>query len=444
MRQSRNKLNRFYCRKDFQVKGDTLSFKHVFIAVVIGAALVIAAFLLNSYRPEREVAQPSPEFVKASGKCAACHRRETAAVVHEFELSAHADAGVTCLDCHQPMDGQKPLDHRGFVIATNLTAANCKQCHSTEYKQYLRSRHAAPAWAAVRGAEDFTEEQIEHAEKFHPGWVKRPANQLAILEGPAAITKGCAECHDIGKPNPDGTIGTCTACHARHVSSVALARTPETCGQCHMGPDHAQLEIYKESKHGVLFASQKDMLNLDAPPKELTTRDMFIPTCATCHMSGLNGLQVTHDPSGRLSYFLFAAISDKRDHYALGQENMKEVCLKCHTEPNIDRFYKQAEDVVDATNEKILDAKKIMDELHAENLLTKTPFDEPLEFVYFDLWHYYGRTAKHGAFMGGADFVQWHGNYELLAKMVEIREEAESLRHEASATQPAKVSSVHE
>ena len=53
---------------------------------------------------------------------------------------------------------------------------------------------------------------------------------------------------------------------------------------------------------------------------------------------------------------------------------------------------------------------------------------ESIEFVYFDTWHYYGRTAKHGAFMGGADFVQWHGNYELLLKLTELGEMAEALR----------------
>ncbi|NIP82593.1 MAG: hypothetical protein GWM90_26590 [Gemmatimonadetes bacterium] len=30
--------------------------------------------------------------------------------------------------------------------------------------------------------------------------------------------------------------------------------------------------------------------------------------------------------------------------------------------------------------------------------------------------------------MGGADFVQWHGNYELLYKLVELKEAAEELR----------------
>ena len=54
----------------------------------------------------------------------------------------------------------------------------------------------------------------------------------------------------------------------------------------------------------------------------------------------------------------------------------------------------------------------------------------PIDFTYFNLWHYDGRTSKHGAFMGGADFVQWHGNYELLSKTVELQHEADELRRE--------------
>ena len=34
-----------------------------------------------------------------------------------------------------------------------------------------------------------------------------------------------------------------------------------------MGPDHSQLEIYDESKHGVMFAAQKDLLNLACDPE---------------------------------------------------------------------------------------------------------------------------------------------------------------------------------
>ena len=422
------------------------TFTAVFIAVFIGTALIVGALLLHSARPEKQVNQPSAAMVKATGKCASCHRQETSAVVHEFEMSEHAKQGITCLDCHKPQEGQKSQHHRGFEISENLTAANCKQCHATQYRQFRRSRHGAPAWAAVTGKEDFTKEQIEYAEKYHPGAVDRPANKLAQLEGEAAMVSGCKKCHDIGKPNADGTIGTCTQCHSRHNASVELARTPETCGQCHMGPDHAQIEIYHESKHGVLFKAQKEHMNLKAEPEKLSTKHMSVPTCATCHMSGLEGENVTHNVGKRLSWYLFADVSQKRDHYQMGQDNMQAICLKCHTKPRIDRFYNEAEQVLHKTNERVKEARSIIEGLREDGLLTPEPFDEPIEYEYFDYWHYYGRTAKHGAFMGGADFVQWHGNYELVKMLTELKEMAREIRakhgkpaatQSTAATQPA-------
>ena len=412
-----------------------MTFKGVFIAIVIAAGLVIGAIILNSYRPPTDLYQPSAAYVRATGKCAECHRNETGAIVHEFEMSKHAARGVNCLDCHTVEPGQESMDHRGFVINTKVTAANCKGCHDTQYRQYLRSRHAAPSWAAVSGSADFTAEQIAFAEKFHPGAVNRPPNAIGTAVGSAGVVKGCQKCHEVGKPNADGSIGTCTSCHSRHNASVEIARTPTTCGQCHMGPDHSQIEIYNESKHGVMFIAQRAHMNLAAPPAELTTKDMPVPTCATCHMSGLDGLGSTHDTSERLSYWLFAAVSDKRPDYAQAQARMQETCLKCHTSPSIDRFYKEAEDVVAATNDRVREAETLMKSLRDEGMLTPDPYDEPIELLAFDYWHYYGRTAKHGAFMGGADFVQWHGNYELVAKMAEMKEMAEQIRarHDAKA-----------
>jgi hypothetical protein len=195
-----------------------------------------------------------------------------------------------------------------------------------------------------------------------------------------------------------------------------------------MGPDHSQIEIYEESKHGVLFNAQSDLLNLDAPPKTLTTRDMFVPTCATCHMSGINGIGVTHDPSERLSYYLANAISEKRPNYAEAQAKMKQVCLQCHTQPLVDRVYAQAEQVVQTTNQRVKEAQDIVTGLRKDGIVTGPPFSHPIDFIYFDLWHYDGRTSKHGAFMGGADFVQWHGNYPMLQKMVELKSMSEELR----------------
>jgi hydroxylamine dehydrogenase len=182
-------------------------------------------------------------------------------------------------------------------------------------------------------------------------------------------------------------------------------------------------------------------MNLAAKPKELTTRDMPVPTCTTCHMSGLEGEKFTHDVTERLSYFLFAAVSDRRPTYRQGETNMKAICLKCHTTPRIEKFYTEAKEVVLSTNTLVREADEIIKKLRDEGLLTPEPFDEPIEFVYFDLWHYFGRTAKHGAFMGGADFVQWHGFYALLTKRTELKRMAEELRRERGRGDHAKSAS---
>ena len=407
-----------------------MSFRWVFVAVVIGFALVISAFLINGARPRVETDQPSAALVRASGKCAECHTAQQYSVVHEYEISVHAKQGVNCLDCHQPAAGQPRQDHHGFVVSPKLTAGNCRSCHEPIYQEFLRSRHAAPSWAAVYGQAGLTPAQVEFSERFQPGGTRRAAHPLTAPEGASATTSGCAQCHAVGRPNDDGTIGTCTACHTRHTSSVAIARLPTTCGQCHLGPDHAQLEIYDESKHGVMFRAQERLLRLDAPPKRLTTRDMFVPTCATCHMSGLNGQKVTHDPSERLSYFLADAITQPRPNHDRAQLAMKQLCVQCHTTPLVERVYAEATKVVASTNERVQAATEIVAGLRKDGVLTTPPFTQPIDFVYFDLWHYDGRTSKHGAFMGGADFVQWHGNYPMLARSVELKAKAEELRRQ--------------
>ena len=411
-----------------------MPFRHIFVAVTIAFAMIVAAFLINRARPKSETDQPRAELIRASGKCADCHSRTQYSIVHEFEMSKHAQRGINCLDCHQPAPGQKSKDHNGFVVtAGHITAGNCRRCHEQIYQEFLQSRHAAVSWAAVRGEKAFTPEQVAFAETYQPGGVKRPPHPFVTLEGASAMTSGCEQCHAIGKPNDDGTIGNCTACHTRHTSSVALARLPRTCGQCHLGPDHSQLEIYEESKHGLMFSAQESLLNLSVEPKKLTTRDMFVPTCATCHMSGINGIGMTHDPSERLSYFLADAITKKRPNYVAAQTKMKLICNQCHTKELVDSVYQQAEQVVENTNQKVSAAKDLVDALRKDSIISGPPFSQPIDFVYFDLWHYDGRTSKHAAFMGGADFVQWHGNYPMLRKTIELKYMSDDLRKQHAA-----------
>src|SRR5262245_17081551 len=126
-----------------------MTFRAVFIAVLIAGALLVGAFMINRARPRIETEQPSASSVRATGKCAECHSRQQYSVVHEYEMSLHAERGVNCMDCHQPASPQNGVEHNGFSIVTKLTAGNCRRCHSSIYEEFLRSRHAAVSWAAV-------------------------------------------------------------------------------------------------------------------------------------------------------------------------------------------------------------------------------------------------------------------------------------------------------
>ncbi len=122
---------------------------------------------------------------------------------------------------------------------------------------------------------------------------------------------GCASCHGskieidqnspnnlaistwpnsgIGRLNPDGSLGACNACHVRHSFDIAQVRQPETCGKCHLGPDHPQKEVYEESKHGIEYYTNKDRMNLDADPWIVGQDYAAAPTCAT-RRAGVSGL----------------------------------------------------------------------------------------------------------------------------------------------------------
>ena len=53
----------------------------------------------------------------------------------------------------------------------------------------------------------------------------------------------------------------------------------------------------------------------------------------------------------------------------------------------------------------------------------------------FNLWHHWGRTAKFGTWMQGADYVQWHGAYEVLHDLAELTEMADDILHAAQESE---------
>lgn len=412
--------------------------------LIIGlvAVLVVISFTVAMLAPGRVNDQTETAEVNvlanSDDECVVCHSRSTPGIVEQYGHSTMAAAEVTCRDCHE-VEANYPgsVEHEGTWVLNQPTTAMCESCHEAEVAQYNQSRHGLPAYIAYAGQESLTEEQLAIFAAIPEGGFTqdklKARNALFAMEGPAITEFACVSCHKIGRPAADGSIGECQQCHLRHEFSLEQARKPETCNACHIGPDHPQWEIYQESAHGIAYATDGHTWNWEAEPGTLTVVDMPAPTCATCHFSGFGSAATTHDAGERLSWYLFAPISERRPAWQDNVVRMQGVCQECHNENFIDTFYANADAGVEAVNDLVVESDEIMAPLKENGLLTDAPFDQPIDFTYYELWHHWGRTAKFGMWMQGADYTQWHGVYEMLSDRAELIEMRDALLEEAGS-----------
>ncbi len=397
------------------------------ILILFGLVLVIR---LTGAPPAAE-AQRVDALANSTDNCVSCHRQASPGIVQQYGHSTMAAAKVTCQDCHE-VKANYPgaVEHEGSYVLQSPSSAMCERCHQSEVAQFNASRHGLPAYVAVMGSKELSPELLA-AYKAIPEGLFAPdksRNILAEMEGKDITRFACETCHNVGRPAPDGSVGECQSCHLRHEFSLEQARKPETCNACHIGPDHPQWEIYQESPHGISYATMGSTWNWDADPGTLSVKDMPAPTCATCHFSSFGGTATTHDAGDRLSWYLFAPISERRPGWQDNAVRMQTVCLECHNKNFIQNFYTDADKLVVRVNELVNEGNAIVKPLRDQKIITDTQFDEPIEFENYELWHHWGRTAKFGAWMQGPDYTQWHGAYEMVKSIANLRTEAKELQ----------------
>ena len=195
--------------------------------------------------------------------CLSCHEKNSPMVVEQWQESAHGKEGVMCMDCHDPEISKTIVSDRcSEKVAVVISPSVCGNCHQKEVEEQDNTKHATTLHFFVNVLKE--------------GWtVKGAAND-------AERATGCYACHGsvikdelnwknwpnngVGRLNPDQSVGTCTVCHSHHRFSIEEAKNPTTCGRCHLGPDHPQIEVWEESKHGKLYAAG----------------EKWAPTCYTC------------------------------------------------------------------------------------------------------------------------------------------------------------------
>jgi hydroxylamine dehydrogenase len=419
--------------------------------ILMGTVIAWAQKPVNT--PKAKEFRIERSMSKQAVACIECHKQVSPGIFVDWSMSRHAVANITCLDCHQADKSDPGVDvnhYKQYELANNkwgtpeyrvpvvavVTPKTCSRCHPDEVKQYDRSKHAHTLeiiWKIDYWLKDGMNNAVERASGCyycHGSVVKMTAGKPDPMTWPNV---------GVGRINPDGSKGSCTSCHTRHRFAIMDARKPEACGQCHLGPDHPQIEIYTESKHGDIYAAFGSRYNWNAAPGTWTPGvDYRGPTCASCHMSGAGTTLTTHDTTERLSWELQAPLTVRpsafvafpaKTNWEVERNKMKAICIQCHSQEWVNGHYQKLDEVVQNYNDIYFKpVKKMMNELYAKKLLDKTKyFDEKLEFEFYELWHHEGRRARMGAAMMAPDYTWWHGFYECKKRFCAIMEEAQDM-----------------
>jgi len=387
------------------------------------------------------------ELTDAARDCIECHATETHGIVADWDNSRHAEEGISCIDCHEVdpdsamalsgVEGHEDLD---VAVSMLIPPSVCGECHENQVAQFSASGHYRAHIQRI--PKDSLTALVEvHEGQNHPEFKT------------ASDETGCMQCHgtdyivdDTGHPTnetypsagignvyPNGEIGNCTVCHSRHRFDIAEARKPVACGGCHLGPDHPDIEIYENTKHGQIYDADGEEWIWDSPSGEWEPGDYRAPTCATCHMSGIGDLEPTHNVTQRLYWNLWSPESKVRNSDDVmspllgdgeaGRAEMMEVCSACHSSSHTAGYFESGDKAVKLYNEAYwtpIEAMRV--ELAEAGLLKENPWNDEFQILHYYIWHHEGRRARQGAMMGAPDWAHWHGFFQLQQKLYRATE----------------------
>lgn len=415
------------------------------------------------------------------------HKRRISAPWVEESLKQVA---VGCAECHmlRPEAHPDSFEHNGFRIHTVVSPGDCATCHPLEVEQY-KLNIMSHAYGNLMGNSLFSllAASINGVHSVGPKGLNQDP------QDPLTLSDSCLSCHGtkvqvvelkkrptsmgemefpvlsgwpnqgVGRINPDASMGSCTACHTRHAFAIETARKPQTCSQCHQGPDVPAFPVYKVSKHGNIYEAQAGRWNFQEVPWRLG-KDFAAPTCAACHVSLLAGpegevlIERTHRMNDRLPWRLFGLVyahphpqspdttkirnkaglplpteltGEPVEEFLIkpGElnsrlKNMKEVCLNCHSASWTDGHFQKLENTLTTTNQSTLAATRILLRAWDKGLASReNPFEEPIEKSWVQQWLFFANSTRFASAMGGADYgVFAHGRWDLSRNLAEMWE----------------------
>lgn len=482
--------------------------------MLIGVLIVLPLIGISAFAGSSSKKDKVSEGTKA---CLDCHKSISPGIVGDWEKSRHAGhtpgealkkgklerrvssekvpAGLSasvvgCAECHT-LNAEKHKDrfeHNGYTIHSVVTPADCAVCHGREFEQFgqnIMSRaygnlKANPLFSGltdeINGLKGYRKGKIVHARPdlltqydscyhCHGTLVEVKGKQtretsMGTMEFP--ILSGWPN-QGVGRVNPDGSLGSCAACHTRHAFAVETARQPYTCSQCHKGPDVPAYKVYSVSKHGNIFFTQGKEWDFKNIPWKVG-KDFTAPTCAACHVSlvidgeGEVVAERTHRMNDRLPWRHFGLIyahphprspdttiiRNKAglplptelsgepagayliDHKEQGRrrQTMQKGCLSCHSRNWVEGHFRRLENTIKTTNQLTRTATQIMTQAWEKGLAKgpaqkDSPFNEALEKKWVEQWLFFANSTRLASAMMGADYGVFGNGRWYLSKNIE-------------------------
>lgn len=430
--------------------------------------------------------------------CIGCHEYATPGIFADWKVSRHAqfspaigmekdalerrisadqvdenlaETVVGCAECHTLNAEAHPgsFEHNGYTVHTVVSPRDCATCHPVEVDEYkdnlmnkaygnlMRNPLYLKMVDSVNGLHEYDKGTIT----FHGSTEANNNDSCLSCHGTDVRITGVETRETVmgemdfptlanwpnigvGRVNPDGTVGSCSPCHARHQYSIEVARKPYTCGQCHKGPDVPAYKVYSASVHGNIQKSIDKNWDFEAVPWTVGT-DFTAPTCATCHISlvvddeGEVLVERTHRMNNRLPWRLFGlpyahphpisanttGIVNKAglhlptelsgepvskylidaEEMEKREQTMKNVCLGCHGSQWVNGHFDRLDVSIASTNHMTLQATNILVDVWEQGLADdNNPFNEAIETMWTEQWLFYGNSTRLASAMGGTDY----------------------------------------
>jgi hypothetical protein len=480
--------------------------------------LLISFFNFLFAAEEKSEISPDIPLSPQTKACISCHILYTPGIVKDWETSRHSKTTpeeamkkstlekrisaenvpkelfsypVGCFECHS-QNGENHKDnfeHFGYKINIVVSPHDCQTCHPVEAKQYSGSKKANaygnlmdnPVYATlvntVTGLKKIENNHIVamkpsastlhetclgcHGTKVEAKGSKNVMTKLGEISFPE-LTNWPNQ--GVGRINPDGSLGSCTACHPRHSYLIEIARKPYTCGQCHLDPDVPALNVYRESKHGNMYSSKFNEWNFNSVPWVIG-KDFKSPTCTTCHNSlvispsGNVIAERTHDFGSRLWVRIFGLIyshaqpksgdttiimnkdglplpvtfaGELASEYLIDNAEQERrfkmisnICNGCHSSDWINGHFAKLDNTIKETNDITRTATNLMTSTWGKEIEDKTnPFDEPIEKMWARQWLFYANSIRYASAMTGApDYTSFKNGWwyldETLQRMMD-------------------------